>query len=466
MKHPSSRLVVLLGLTFVAGFDSIAPAAVQPDRPNILVIVSDDQGYADLGFQGCRDIPTPHLDRLAASGIRFSNGYVTHPFCSPSRAGLLTGRYQQRFGHEQNPFFDPNDHREGLPTTEKLLPEFLRDAGYVTGWIGKWHLGAAPEFWPQHRGFTETFGFLGGGHHYLNWKTNAAQEYNLPIERNGRPVAVTNHLTLAFGDEGAAFVRRHQTEPWFLYLAFNAPHTPAEPTPDRLAQFKSIADPKRRKYAAQVSLLDDAVGGVLAALRESGQDRRTLVFFFSDNGGPIMTNGWNGSSNLPLRGGKGEVYEGGIRVPFVMSWPGKLPAACGSDMTVSTLDVFPTALALAGVPLPTNRPPDGVNLLPYLTGAVTNAPNPQLFWRMGGGRQLAIRAGDSKLVRLRSQPDALFDLAGDLGETQDLAGRRTNEVRRLGAGLDGWNKTLVPPAFPGLAGHAANPKNSKQLVEP
>lgn len=453
-------------LTLLAGLAGRAPAA---EKPNILLMVSDDQGYADLGFQGCKDIPTPHLDRLAAEGIRFGNGYVSHPFCSPTRAGLLTGRYQQRFGHEQNPWYDVNDHREGLPTTEKLLPEFLRPAGYVTGWIGKWHLGAAPEFHPEVRGFMETFGFLGGGHRYLGWKptlTGGGAEYNEPILRNNQPVAVTNHLTMAFGDEGAAFVRRHQNEPWFLYLAFNAPHMPLEPTPERLARFKSIPDPKRRKYAAQVSLLDDAAGEVLDAVRETGQARRTLVFFFSDNGGPIMTNGWNGSSNLPLRGGKGDVYEGGMHVPFVMSWPGTLPAGRTYDLPVSSLDVFPTALALAGVPMPTNKIYDGVNLIPYLTGVNTNVPNYKLFWRMGGGSKFAAREGDFKLVRLRRQPDELYNLAGDLGETNDLAGVIPDTLKTLAADLEAWNRQLIPPAFPGLAGHAANPKDPRQLVEP
>jgi arylsulfatase A-like enzyme len=148
-------------------------------RPNILLIVSDDLGYADVGFQGCKDIPTPHLDRLASEGVHCTGGYVSHPYCSPTRAGLMTGRYQQRFGHENNPFYDPDDHREGLPVSEKLLPAFLRDAGYVTGWVGKWHLGAAPEFRPLKRGFTETFGFIGGGHRYQNWQADPANEYNV-----------------------------------------------------------------------------------------------------------------------------------------------------------------------------------------------------------------------------------------------------------------------------------------------
>jgi arylsulfatase A-like enzyme len=397
MKNIPQVCAVLIATISTAILPAKAAAAVS--KPNILIILSDDQGFADVGFNGCKDISTPNLDRLADSGIRFSNGYVTHPTCSPSRAGLLTGRCPQRFGHEQNPWFDPNDHREGLPTTETLLPQFLRDAGYVTGWIGKWHLGAAPEFCPERRGFMETFGFIGGGHHYLNWKSGP-DEYNIPIERNGQPVTVTNHLTIAFGDEGATFIRRHTAQPWFLYFAPNAPHNPLEPTPERLAKFKSIPDLKRRKYAAQVSLLDDAVGKLMAALHDTGQDKRTLVFYFSDNGGPLGKSG-NGSSNLPLRAGKGTVYEGGVHVPFVISWPGKLPAGGTYDLPVSSLDVFPTALALAGVPSPMNKIYDGVNLLPFLTGANTNAPNHDLFWRFGGGSQLAMRGGDYKLVRFR-----------------------------------------------------------------
>jgi len=436
--------------------------AAESAKPNILVIVSDDQGYADVGFQGCKDIPTPQLDQLARCGLHCTNGYVTHPFCSPSRAAMMTGRYQQRFGHENNPFYDPNSHCEGLPTTERLLPEFLRDAGYVTGWIGKWHLGAAPEFRPLKRGFAETFGFIGGGHRYQNWKVNPAVEYQVPIERNGRPVDVTGHLTVAFGHEGAAFIQRHKADPWFLYLAFNAPHGPLEPTPERLARFASIADKKRQAYAAQVSLLDDAIGEALTALRASGQENRTLVFFFSDNGGPIGEKG-NGSSNNPLRAGKGSVYEGGMHVPFVVSWPGTLPAGRDYTLPVSSLDVFATALALAGVPLPKDRPPDGVNLLPFLTGANSNAPHDRLFWRTGGGAQLAIRDHGLKLVRLHDRAGELYDLASDIGETKDLAGTRAKEVQTLAAMIGEWNKTLVPPAFPGLAG---KPGKRQKPVEP
>jgi arylsulfatase A-like enzyme len=424
----------------------LAVAAEVP-HPNILVIVSDDQGYADTGFQGCKDIPTPHLDRLAKSGLRCTDGYVSHPFCSPTRAGLMTGRYQQRFGHENNPFYDPESHIEGLPTSQKLLPEYLKAAGYVTGWIGKWHLGAAAEFRPINRGFSETFGFIGGGHQYQGWNPNVKGEYLVPIERNGKPVEVTNHLTVAFGHEAADFVARHKTEPWFLYLAFNAPHTPLQPTEERLAKFAAIEDVKRRKYAAQVSLLDDAIGEALAALHETGQDNRTLVFFFSDNGGPIGPTG-NGSINSPLRAGKGTVYEGGVRVPFVVSWPGKIPGGKDYGKTVCSLDVFATALAVAGVPMPTDKKYDSVNLVPYLTGENAGVPNNRLFWR--SGKQSAAHDGAEKLVRHGGQSDELYDLAADLSETKDLATSKADDAKKLGEILDGWDKELIPPSFPGL----------------
>jgi arylsulfatase A-like enzyme len=432
-----------------------APSA----KSNVLLIVSDDQGYADVGFHGCKDIPTPQLDRLARAGLRCTSGYVSHPFCSPTRAGIMTGRYQQRFGHENNPFYDPSDHREGLPTSEKLLSAHLREAGYVTGWIGKWHLGAAPEFRPMNRGFIEGFGFIGGGHRYQNWQTNLAVEYQVPIERNGQPVTVTNHLTIEFGREAAAFIKRHAAEPWFLYLAFNAPHTPHEPTAERLARFESIADPKRRAYAAQVSLMDDAIGETLAALRDTGQETRTLVCFFSDNGGPYKV---NGSINTPLREGKGSVYEGGVRVPFLVSWPGKLPAGKTYDQPVISLDVFATALACAGAPMPTDQKYDSVNLLPFLSGEKSGAPHDRLLWR--SGPQLAMREGAAKLVRRANQADELYDLAQDIAETQELSGTQAEKVKRLGATLDDWDKELIPPAFPGLAARqakAAERKNKK-----
>lgn len=429
-----------LATTLVAG---IATAAEQ--RPNVLVIVSDDQGYRDAGFQGGTDVPTPHLDRLAASGVRCTSGYVSHAFCSPTRAGLLTGRYQARFGHENNPVYDPLDEREGLPLGERLLPQFLKEAGYATSWVGKWHLGASPKHVPWARGFDDTFGFIGGGHRFIGWKPDGRQ-YTLPLVRQGQPLDdVPAHLTAALGDEAAGFVRQHVDRPWLVYLAFNAPHTPHEPTAEREARFAHETDPQRRRYLAQVSLLDDAVGAVTKALADSGQTGRTLVFFCSDNGGPVK----NAADNTPLRGGKGQLYEGGLRVPFLVSWPDRLPAGGTFDQPVSSLDVFATALAAAGVPHPRDRPYDGVDLVPHLTGTVTAPPHERLFWRLAYGRSQAVREGRWKLVRTKDKPDELYDLAADVPESRDLAAAEPEVAARLAAAIDAWTKELIDPVFPG-----------------
>lgn len=418
-------------------------AAEPPQQPNLLILFADDLGYADVHCTGPDGRPlTPHLDRLARSGLRCRNGYVTHPYCSPSRAGLLTGRQQQRFGHENNPVYDPLDEREGLPLAERILPQFLKDAGYRTAWIGKWHLGASPAHTPQARGFDETFGFIGGGHRYRNWKPDGRQ-YTLPLTRNGRESAdVPAHLTAALGEEAAAFIKRNPDRPWLLYLAFNAPHTPHEPTAEREARFAGVSDAGRRRYLAPVSLMDDAIGAALQALEASGQTNRTLVFFLGDNGG-----GPN-ASNLPLRAMKGTLYEGGVRVPFLVSWPGKLPAAATCDPPVTSLDIFATSLALAGVPLPTDRPYDGVNLIPHLAGEVAAAPHERLFWRTMA-RNHAVREGDWKLVRMSGRPAELYDLSTDPAETMDLAAEQPAVTARLSAALDAWDRELINPVFPG-----------------
>lgn len=418
--------------------------AAAADKPNILIIVSDDQGYMDASFQGGKDIETPHLDKLAASGVRCTNGYVTYPVCSPSRAGLLTGRYQSRFGHENNPVYDPLDPAEGLPLTEKLLPEFLKPAGYTTGWIGKWHLGSSPAHVPWKRGFDETYGFIGGGHRYLGWQPSGRQ-YALPLTRNGAETKdVPPHLTTGFGDEAADFVRRNRQTPWMLYLAFNAPHTPHEPTPTRLEKFAHIQNEQRRRLLAQISLLDDAVGVVTGALAETGQSKRTLVFFFTDNGGPVTTGANNGS----LRGGKGQLYEGGLRVPFIVSWPDRLPAGSTYEHPVISLDAFASALAAAGVPMPADKPHDGVNIVPHLAGEVKAPPHERLLWRLRS-RNFAIREGAWKLIQLEGKPAQLFDLDKDRDETKDLAAENPDIVQRLAATLAEWRKGLKEPVFPG-----------------
>ncbi len=437
------RIHFLLPLCLLAFLPSSNAAA---RKPNILVIVGDDMGYADVGFHHCKDIPTPHLDALAASGVRFTNGYVSGPYCSPTRAGLLTGRYQQRFGHE----FNPGGGEQGLPLTEKTLADRLRAAGYKTGLVGKWHLGAQEAMHPQKRGFDEFFGFLGGAHSYFKAGS---------ILRGTAPVTEMDYTTDAFGREAVAFIERHKAEPWFLYLAFNAVHTPMDATEDRLAKFPNVADTKRRTYNAMMLAMDDAIGAVRKKLTDAGLENDTLVTFISDNGGPTMTGVTvNGSSNTPLRGSKRTTLEGGVRVPFVVSWPGRVKPGVFEPPAIQ-LDLHATALAAAGAMAPPEWKLDGVNLLPFLSGEKSGAPHDALYWRFG--QQMALRSGDFKLVRYDSNADTqtgarqpvtaakLYNLRDDLGETKDLAATQPDKLKELQAKWDAWNATLAKPLWGG-----------------
>ena len=368
------------------------PQPVEAKKPNILLIVGDDMGFGDVGIHGCKDIPTPHIDALASVGARFTNGYVSGPYCSPTRAGLLTGRYQTRFGHE----FNPEGAGQGLPLTETTIADRLRATGYVTGLVGKWHLGAQDAMHPQKRGFGEFFGFLGGAHNYFQ---------SAGVMRGTEPIAKLDYATDAFAREASDFIVRHKGEPWFLYLAFNAVHTPMNATDERLAKFTSIANPTRRNYAAMMLALDEAVGKVRKTVADVGREQDTLVFFISDNGGPTMPGTTaNGSRNTPLRGSKRTTLEGGIRVPFVVAWPGQLKPAIYEQPAIQ-LDLNATALAAAGVAVKPEWKLDGTNLLPYLRGEKQGAPHESLYWRMG--KQMAIRSGDYKLVRYDNAADTL-----------------------------------------------------------
>ena len=439
-------------------------------KPNIIVIVGDDMGYADIGVHGCRDIPTPNLDKLAAAGTRCTNGYVSGPYCSPTRAGLLTGRYQTRFGHEFNPGdgekkvttkgkkraaqadaeSEAGNQQVGLPLSETTIADRLKAAGYVTGWVGKWHLGSAPQFVPKARGFDETFGFLGGAHGYFpNAKPN--------MLRDNQPVDEDEYLTDAFGREAMAFIDKQSDKPFFLYLAFNAVHTPMNATDDRLQKFANIKDDKRRTYAAMMSAMDDAIGKVIAKSREKKLEENTLVFFISDNGGPTMQGTTtNGSINKPLRGSKRTTLEGGIRVPFVVKWPGRVPAGKVYDKPVIQLDILPTALAAANVEVPSEANVDGVDLLPYLNGKDSDAPHSALYWRFGD--QMAIRKGDWKLVRYdrvvdgdkgKATDSKLYNLVSDIGESKDLIDAQPKKAKELQAAWDEWNKSNVSARWGG-----------------
>jgi arylsulfatase A-like enzyme len=436
---------------------TLSAASPVPRPPNVIVILTDDQGYHDVGFNGCEDIPTPHLDSIARNGVKFTNGYVTYSVCSPSRAGLLTGRYQQRFGHERNPRWEPRNPRSGLPLTERTLADVLGQVGYRNGIIGKWHLGAHPDLHPQRRGFHEFFGMLGGGHRYFPEEftltdplqaKNEADTYRLKIERDGKPVETKQYLTDEFSDEAVRFVTRHKDQPFFLYLAYNAPHAPLQAPEKYLQRFAAIKNPRRRTYAAMVSAVDDGVGRLLATLRELKLEEHTLIFFLSDNGGPTAD---NASNNSPLRGAKGSPWEGGWRVPFAMQWPGHLPAGRTYDAPVSSLDIFATAAALAAAPTDPARPLDGVNLVPFLTGQKSGAPHETIFLRMHDKGAFAVRRGDLKLVIPDGKtPAQLYDLATDIREAKNLAAAQPDALRDLDARLKAWNAQLIPPVFDGL----------------
>ena len=430
-------------LIFALALSSLA-SAENAKRPNVIVILADDLGYADVGFNGCKDIPTPHIDSLAQHGVRCTNGYVSHPFCSPTRAGLMTGRYQHRFGHENNPAWLPDDPDIGLPLDQITLPPVLQKAGYVTGAIGKWHLGAEPRFHPNERGFTEYFGFLGGGHIYIPG-TKGGIEYTIPVLRNKTPTDEKEYMTDALSREAAAFVTKHKAEPFFLYLAYNAVHTPLQATEKYLARFPNIADERRRIYAAMTSAMDDGVGRVLAAVKDAGIEKDTMIWFFSDNGGPPANVA--PTDNTPLRGFKGQVLEGGIRVPFAVRWTGHLPEGAVYAQPVISLDVFATVAALAGAQTPPDRKMDSVNILPHLLGEAKTPPHDWLHWRTGGGSAWAVRNGRYKLVHLPAGAEQLYDLDADIAEAKDLAGEKPDLVEQLRKGHDAWNAEMIPPRW-------------------
>jgi arylsulfatase A-like enzyme len=442
--------------TFLLLLAGSAHAADAARKPNVVILLADDLGYADVGFQGCKDIATPNIDALAKSGIRCTNGYVSGPYCSPTRAGLLTGRYQTRFGHE----FNPAGAGAGLPLSETTMADRFRANGYVTGWVGKWHLGGVAKFHPQKRGFQDAFGFLGGAHAYF-------PEKGAPILRGEEAVAEKEYLTDAFGREAVAFIDRHKSEPFFLYLAFNAVHTPLQATDDRLKKLGAIEDKTRRTYAAMNIAMDDAIGAVLAKLRAENLEEHTLIFFHSDNGGPTMRGTTiNGSRNTPLRGSKRTTLEGGIRVPFAISWKGKLPAGKTYDEPIIQLDILPTALAAAGIAVQPDWKLDGVNLLPHLEGKSKTPPHDTLYWRFG--KQMAIRQGDWKLVRYDPNADGekgaateakLYNLAQDIGEATDLAAKEPERVKKLEEAWEAWNATLAKPLW------GVGAKGSKQEEE-
>ena len=423
---------------FTAALLALAAPVLAADKPNIVVLLSDDAGYHEFSMQGSKTIPTPRIDSIARNGVRFTNGYVSGCVCSPTRAGLLTGRYQQRFGHEFNipPVYSETN---GLPLSETLLPSVLQPAGYRTIAIGKWHLGYAPKFNPLERGFTDYYGFLQGARSYFPLPKPGRLNQML---RDREPAPENFHyLTDHLACEATTYIEKNKARPFFLYLAFNATHGPLHATP---ADLKAAGG---NKIAAMTIALDRAVGTVLDALKKEGVLDNTLVVFLNDNGGAT------GHNNAPLNGHKGSCWEGGIRVPFALQWPARVPAGQVIDTPVISLDLFPTAMAAAGVEESPGKPLDGVNLLPMVTGKPRERPHRTLYWKNGDA--WAVRDGDLKLVvpaaRDAGAP-ALYDLAADIGETKDLAAGRKDDVARLQGLYDAWKSTHQPTPWRGKGG--------------
>ena len=410
--------------------------AVGAPKPNILVFLADDLGYGDCGIQGSRDIPTPNIDALARSGARFTNAYVSGCVCSPTRAGLISGRYQQRVGFDANAEGRPQPTDRGpraLDLKQTTFAQRMKALGYATGIIGKWHIGEDAGYRPTERGFDEFYGYFPFG--------IAANNGNVPIYRGKKEVErPANHME-QFCLEACDFLDRHQKEPFFLYLPFSAVHGPYVGPEPWLAKFDNMTPLNRRKYAADVTQMDDIIGRIMARLRERGLEENTLIFFLSDNGGP-----GGAASNGPLRGTKWTLWEGGIRVPFVAAWKGRIPPSRVLAHPVIQLDIQATAVCAGGGTLPTDGTLDGANLLPLLENTTEAAPHDALYWRFG--IQYAVRQGDWKLVKphINDQPH-LFNLAQDIGERNDLAAQEPERVKKLQALWDAWNARNEPPRW-------------------
>ncbi|MBY0424847.1 MAG: sulfatase-like hydrolase/transferase [Cytophagales bacterium] len=463
-------------------------------RPNIIILFADDLGKTDLATYGNTIVETPNIDTLAAEGAKFSEGYVTAPICSPSRAGLLTGRYQQRFGHEVQPvgrylnstfekllvnnFFDLQElefedyakvpdkesiAKQGLPLQEITLADLLMKNGYATGIIGKWHQGFSPEFLPLQRGFDYHYGF----YEAFSWFADTANpdiinvrhpgfmdsfiwkngnKGNAHKKRNNEDIEVNEFYTYALANEASQYIEKNKDRPFFLYVPFNAPHTPFQAFDYEVKKYqdKGVTDLNKAVYYAMITGLDNAVGQIHNKVKSLGLEENTLIFFLSDNGGATYT---HATDNAPLKGGKMSLYEGGINVPFLAKWKGVIPSKTESNQLVTSLDIFATAAAVSGATLPNDRVYDGVNLVPHLVGADSGKTHEILYWRSGVNK--AIRKGDWKLViNLKDNIIALYNLKVDKSETTNLASKIPLKVDELKMDLAAWEKGLVKPLWP------------------
>ncbi len=487
----------IIGVLFflTAAFSSFAQKKEAVSRPNIIVICADDLGWKETSAFGNTRIKTPHIDSLGIRGTRFSQAYSCAPICSPGRAGLLTGRYQNRFGFEfltpenlkdssrpgaipahriknnnvgnftlnglVEPGVDPESFKKlnsGIPETEITLAEALKSNGYATAIIGKWHLGENDGFYPTQNGFDYFYGCLGWGTMYTEESDTSViskprffERYLFPetragifnIVRNKEAVKETKYLTDAFGDEAVQFISNNKNKPFFLYLPFNAVHDPLQAKKEDFDATPSNLDSSIRIQLAMTKNLDDNVGKVMTALKALHLDNNTIVFLTSDNGGPTY---FKTVDNTPLKGGKLSHFEGGIRVSYFIQYPGKIPAGKVYDNPVSNFDIFSTAMAAANAKMPDDRKLDGVNLIPYVNGKDTSKPHNILCWRNGYSK--AIRKGDWKLyMNDRKGVQYLYNLKKDKSETTDLSQQHPEKVKELLLDFKKWEEQMVKPSW-------------------
>lgn len=419
------------------------------EKPNIIFLFSDDAGYADFGFQGSEIMKTPNLDKLSKEGVKFTQGYVTDATCGPSRAGLITGKYQQRFGYQEinvpgymseNSKFLGDDM--GLPLDQKTIADYLKELGYTNAMYGKWHLGNADRFHPLKRGFDEFYGFRGGDRSYFGYESMEGVHHDKKMESNfGVFEEPKGYATDVFANKAVSFIERNKDKPFFIYLAFNAVHTPMEAKPEDLEKFPNLLG-KRKEVAAMTLALDRACGRVLDKLKELGLDDNTIIVFSNDNGGPTDK---NASLNLPLSGTKSNHLEGGLRVPFLMKWPGNIDAGMVYNKPISTLDLLPTFYAAAGGDVTNLKSVDGVNLVPFINGIKKERPHKDLFWKKEA--RAVYRDNDWKLIRFADRPAELYDLSKDFTEQNDLAVVESERLRSMFKKLFEWELSLERPLW-------------------
>ncbi len=421
------------GLVLASSFISAVQSEV---RPNIVIILADDQGNADAGFQRSPStISTPSIDKLAENGVVFTDGYASAYVSAPTRAGLLTGRYQQRFG-----FYKANDSRDGMPVSEMTLAEILQKEGYRTGIFGKWHLGLEKAYHPLNRGFQDFYGFLGhGGHDYYDFSCSEGNKHQC-ILRNFTPVSPEGYLTDILAKEACSFIKinSEKKNPFFLYLPFNAVHAPLQAPGEDIERFKT-GNPERDIQMAMIYRMDIAVGEIIKTLKQAGVYENTIIFYLSDNGGAKVTK----ASNLPLRDFKHSVYEGGLRVPFIISWPGKLnPSVCREP--VISIDIMPTICAILGIKLPADRVYDGKNMLPAINGELKKPLHEELYFD-GDEDRWAVRQGKWKLVFDKKGVLELYDIENDIGESIDLAAQNPDKTNELKLKYEKWRSEMSTP---------------------